>query len=291
MQKQHYISQVLLRNFSPEGKEGLINIIIKPDKELLNQSIAKHAASEFNYNTLSNKGEENNILEQLASKLESEVGRVFKRMKESNYNISDEDMSILLYFGSFLFVNVPHSRDNFERFQKSVAEKILDLLSNDLALLKNTLAKTDIPNRENIDVKALADSYLNGKIKVNIAKNDIILTCVKQVDTVFNIISKMYWSFYIVKDNGIFITADIPLIPVKKEGFNDPIGPGFGNADLVVFPLTKRVCIVGQWIGPANNLEVNGDYANGVNISMMKYSSQLYLSITQNELVDQFNRY
>lgn len=291
MQHQHYISQLLLRNFSPEGKKGLINILIKPDKELLDQSIAKHAASEINYNTINSKGNDNNELEKIASKLEAQVGKIFKKLKKSNYIISLEELSVLLYYGAFLFVNVPHFRKNIGRFKKDVYEGIMEMLSSDLNLLKNTLNKTNIPNKEEIDVKKLAESYLNGDIKIETSKEDIVITAINQVKTVYDILIKMYWCFYIINDDAFYITSDIPLIAVDKNFFKLPYHVGFINAEAVFFPISKKACLVGQWKGFCNNVGIDGSYANGVNVAMLKYSNQLYMPFTQKELIEQFNRY
>jgi len=269
----------------------LINILIKPDTELLGKSIAKYAASEMNYNTIENDGNDEDLLEKISSKLEADVGRVFKKMKKTNNMISREDMSILLYFGSYLFVNVPHFRNNIKRFQESVAEGILDFLTSDLSVLKSAVGKTNIPNKESIDIQIIANSYKYGKIKVKVSKNVIVRSAINQVDNLFKILARMYWCFHVIIDDAYYITSDTPILPISKDGFFDRFAPGFATADAVVFPLTKKVCLVGQWQGECANIDVTGDAANGVNASMLKFSNQLYMPITRNEFIDQMNRY
>lgn len=290
MMRQHFISQVLLKKFSPEGKQGLINIIKKPGIELLNQSISKQSASELNYNTLKLWGREYNDIELGASKIEAEIGRSYKRLEQNNFKQSNSEILLFLNFGSFLYVNNPVIRENIANSQKSLYKVISEMLSGDTKLLKNTLNKTNIPYKESIDVEELAKSFRSGNIKIDVPKEEIVIPLINTKDTVFDELTKMFWSFFIIKDESYYITSDVPLVPFSRNWkFN--FAPGLGIADSIMFPITKKVCLVGQRIGKVNNLEVTGEYANGVNYAMTIYSSQLFMPMTLKELNEQFKKY
>lgn len=289
MQRQHFISQVLLKHFSPQGKMGLINVLKKPDIELLDQSIAKQTASELNYNTLEIGGKEYNDIELGASNIERDVGRAYKRLIRTNFKQSNKEILLFLNFGSLLYVNNPSIRANVERSTKSLYKGIADMLAHNTDLLQNTLNKTNVPNKENIDIDKLAESFRTEKIDFEVPKERIVVPLIQQKETVFNELVKMFWSFFIIKDDSYYITSDVPLVPISLN-WKFPFAPGLGIADSIIFPITKKVCLVGQRVGKADNLEVTGEYVNGVIAAMQLYSSEIYMPHTLRELQDQIRK-
>ncbi len=101
----------------------------------------------------------------------------------------------------------------------------------------------------------------------------------------------MFWSFYVLKDESVYITSDIPIIPLGKDQ-NLNFNLGFEYSCLAQFPLTKKICLVGNWLGPDSNKECTGFYANAVNGLVLKWSFKYVFSpLGFEELESQFKKF
>ena len=290
---QHFVSKVILRRFSPPNKKGLIHILEKPNKEFLYQSIAKNAACIINYNIIEINGKKSNILEEIACDIEREVGRVIEKINSNNCKINNNDWSNIILLGAFLYLNVPHIRKNIEKFEKSKYQLIAKILGSDKSMLQNYIEKIDLSiiDKNKIDLKKLINFLKNkNRNKIIVSKEKIIFNALNQISFLYNILINMHWDLYLLIDNSYFITSDTPIVPMARN-WKFPFAPGIKIAHQVIFPLTKKVCAIGQWTERKSSFEVNYLYANLVNISMMKYSRYLYSPLTFNELNGQFNKF
>ncbi len=241
---QHFVSKVLLKYFSPIDKKGLIYILEKLDKEQLG-SIKKHAACREDYNVLllNEDNDKSNFLEDLANNLETKIGNILdKDINKGNLEITYDAWSNIIYFGAFLFLNVPQFRNNIEKFDKQIAEKVIDTLVSNKNMLKSYIDKIDLGNmdKSKIDIdKLISFGKDKSKYNFNIPKERVILAALKQIDNLFNIMSKMDWTFFIISDDSYFVTSDTPIVPVAN-GWSLPFAPFFASADFVFFSINKK---------------------------------------------------
>lgn len=292
-QKHHYISQFYLRNFSPNGHSGKVWVYEKPKEKPSLKSIRKHVAVISDYYAIElDNGKKSYILEQEIEKIEMEVGRIAKRIKDENYILSDEEKYYILYFGAITFLKIPAFKNSIEKFKKQVLQGIADTLGSNENVLKSTLNK--IPNlkidKSEIDIKKLSEHFKDLKEdEIEISKNYFLGHFIKQVPNLLNLLLNMKWALHFIKGKEVYITSDRPIFPYKKD-YNFPFGPGFAIADYVFFPLTKKICLVGLWGDQPTNLITDRYMVNAINYLVMQNCYKfIYSPINYNGLDKRFN--
>lgn len=291
LERHHYISQVYLKNFSPENRPGEIHVIEPPDKEYFFKSIEKDVAFEYNYNTMQLNGENTNKLEKLFGMVETKLGRVLKKIKNNNFKLSNEEISDLFLYMTFLNINNPNFRQIVERGSLQTFDAVTNIISSDKNILKNELEKANI-NYEGIDLDELISFMKDkSKYKILIPKEDLIVAGLQQIDTFFEIFNTFHWNFYIIKDDSMFLTSDFPVIPIVKD-WNMPYMPGYGIADSIIFPLTKKVCFIGQRMKAPQLVYIPGEVTNKINSAIFYYSNKyVYSPMTYKEYENQLQKY
>lgn len=290
--RHHYVSQLLLRKFSPSNHNGRIYVLERPDKENL-RSIAKHTAFEYDYNVLEIEESKNDDFEKHNAELEMHIGKIYEKILSNNFELTDNEWSYLLYFATILFVNSPNYRDKIERINLQLIESIAEKLTNDKNLFTKIAMETDyVKNNPSEDLeKHFQRLKLTKGQNLKVSQNHKIFSLLKHIKPIFSLLAKMYWSFNILKDESVYITSDVPIIPLNSDqtvNFN----LGFEYSKLAIFPLTKKICLVGNWKIQCKNEELFGDYANAVNGLIMKWAfKQLYSPLNWEHLQFQFEKY
>lgn len=263
----HYVSRLLLKNFLPDNKDKLY-VLEKPDIEKLKG--VKDAASELDYNVLIVDGKKNYDVEMMLGGIETHIGRILKKINENNFNLSQIEWEHLLSYAATIFCNSPNMRDKILRFNTQILDHISEIKSNSR-------------NKVHVDVNIFNE--------FDTSKNNLIYKGISQIIPTYQILSKMFWAFYVLKDESVFITSDIPIIPLN-ENQNLYYNLGFEYSSIVQFPLTKKVCLVGNWKAPDSNKECTGFYANAINGLMLRWSFKYVFSpLSFEQLNDQYKKF
>lgn len=288
----HFVSRTLLKNFSPDAQNGMIYVLSKPDEEKFIS--IKLAASEMDYNVLNINGEKSFELENFLSELESHIGRILKKVNENNFMLTKEEWEHLLLYSAILFCNSPNSRDKINRTQKQIADYTLKMLGTNIPQLEKLLNKVyeEKPHLKKVDINEYAKKLrIEGAKNITLTRDSLIYKGLETVFHTYSILSKMHWAFYKLKDESLFVTSDIPIIPLNNDQ-SLRFCLGFEYASLVQFPLTKKVCLIGNWLGPDSNKEVDGGYANSVNALTLKWAfNEVYSPLSFTDLNNQFKKF
>lgn len=286
-EKQHYISEFYLRYFSPENKKGLINIIELPDIELKNQSISKRAACQFGYNTIIKEdGKEDNELEKIFGLIEKEVGKILKKLNDKEFNLSQNEYTRLIEFMVFINTNSPASRDSIEYSTDQTNRIVLQMLNyHNPKLFKDKLDELKLP--EVLRVKLKEDVY-DTSLGSTVSKQEVINLTFSIFSLMITLLNKFYFNLYIISDDSCFITTDRPLVPYIKD-WKAHYMPGFGIAEQIFFPLTKKICLVGNKKMQMPNTNTNYVLVNSINHLILAQNSYkyLFLPFTKKEFDDQ----
>jgi hypothetical protein len=292
-QLHHYISQFYLRNFSPDTSSGKIWVFEKPGDKLKLLSIKKHVAAIDNYYSIElDDGEKSNLLEQELSKVEKDASKVIKRIKNENYIFSKEELYIILHYGAVTFLRIPAFRDNTENFTKEVFSMVGKMLASDENNLRKIVEELPLEkiDKSKIDYKKLREFMSDPqKYVISIHQNKSIEDFLKLIPSLLDVLIKINWALYFIKGLEYFITSDRPIFPVVRNS-NLPYSPGFANADLIIFPLTKKICLYGIWKRKPINIIIEREIVNSINAMIIHNSYKfIYSPLNRPELTNQFD--
>ena len=270
----------------------MIYVLSKPNQEKLTS--INIAASELNYNVLTINGEKSFEIETIFSELESHIGRILKKIKENEFNLTKTEWEHLLYYASFLFCNSKNTRDKINRYELQISEYILKLISKDKTQFKNLLNKVYIekPHLKGIDIDEFSKTLnKEGTNNLTLSQNSLIYKGLGMSSHIYLVLSKLNWAFYKLIDDSNFVTSDIPIIALNEnQSLNFCLG--FENAGIVQFPLTKKICLIGNWLGLDTNKELTGEFANAVNAMTLRWSfNEIYSPLSLESLNTQFKNF
>jgi hypothetical protein len=123
--KQHWLSKTYLKHFSPDKFAGQIYEIKRLESKSVLKSISKHVAFDFDYNVIEVDGEKKNDYEKVISELESKVGRILRKIKLHRFDLTRDEWSHLIYYITYLRLNIPQFRKSIEKFEEDVARRII----------------------------------------------------------------------------------------------------------------------------------------------------------------------
>ena len=295
--KQHWLSKTYLKNFSPDKFPGQIYEIKRLESKSILKSISEHVAFGYDYNIIEVDGEKKNDYEKVISELESKVGRILRKIKLHRFDLTRDEWSHMIYYMTYLRLNIPQFRKSIEKFEEDVARKIIKTLASDKNLMQSYVQRIDMDgidkSKINID-ELIAFGKDDSRYKIKVPKESAIFAGIRQHENLFKVFALMDWTFHIVADDSYLITTDMPVVPIVKD-WKMPFTPGYGIADKTIFPVTKKICLVGQqkqFSEKERNLKVNGQVVNTINHILIGYSHEhLYSPINLKELNKQFEKF
>jgi len=294
--KHHWLSQTYLKNFSPDKFSGKIYEIKQHENKSLLKPI-KNIAFDYDYNTVKVGGEEKTDYEEAISQLESKIGRILKKLNLGRFVLNSDEWSQLLYYISYLRLNIPQFRKTVEKLHEDLYRTLIKTMASDKRITQNHIDKIELPgiDKSKIDIdELLAFGLDDGNYEIKVPKETTLLAGIQQHQNLLKIFARMSWAFYVIQDKSYFITTDMPIVPVTKD-WKVPYTPGYGIADNVIFPVTKKICLVGQRNRidlPEKCIPVNGEFANLTNFILMNFSqNHLYSPLSLTEINEQFNNF
>ena len=198
---------------------------------------------------------------------------------------------------TYIRLNIPQFRKSVNKFEETIARKKIKLMVSDKENLKRMLEEIDMgdidKSKINID-ELIAAGMSDTRLRIEVPKEKSLFQGIKQHKALFEEFQKMDWTFWFVEDDSYFITSDMPVIPVCKN-WNLPFAPGYGNADKIFFPITKKICLAGQrstYKPNARNVKINGYTVNTIN-KILEYHADMFLysPLNQQELLEQEKKY
>lgn len=297
MEKHHWISQTYLRNFSPDKYPGQIYELSRFDKKSVLKSIKKGVAFDYDYNTIEVDGEKKYDYEKIISELERIVSKVFKKIKLHRFKLTDDEVSYLLYFMVYIRLNVPQFRKGVNKFEEDVFRKIIKISISDKQKVKKILEQIDLKDidKSKIDVDEIVSfAQDESRYIVKVPREIALFQGIKQHENLFKIFAHMNWIFLVIEDDSYFITTDMPVIQSCKD-WRYPYAPGYGIADNIIFPITKKICLLGHRESNTIREQINkikGSAVNAINLTLMEFSDvHLYSPISLKDLNEQIRKF
>lgn len=283
-EKQHYISRFYLNYFSPIKNPGMVWVYT--NKRPVLRSIKKHVANIENFYTIDTTLGESNIIEKELGRIETEAGRVVKKLNENDFKLSPGELSTLIIFMSYLRARGPAFRDSVNKpidMERKLMLRMIaqneDLFNKEMGEILNDLGEKDQFTFSEYQ-KYISQNI--DKMDLKMSRNESAKAMVigaEELQRMFNFIK---WNFLIAPNNFYYLTSDRPVLPFMNN-WKMSYQPGFGLKDVeVYFPITPRICMMGSYTDLSVSAVVSGDMVNVIN-SRVIANSHKYIYSNMNE--------
>lgn len=235
---------------------------------------------------------ESNIIEKELSKIETQTGRIVKRLSENDFKLTQEELNILILFMSYLRARIPAFRESVNNPVSMERKLFLKMLAQNEDLFNKEMGEIfeELDEKETFTYthyqKFISKNLDKLDLKMNQNESAKTMTIAAgELQSVFNL---MKWNFLIAPDNFYYITSDRPVFPFMNN-WKMPYQPGFGLRDVeVYFPITCSICMMGTYKHISVSRVVSGDMVNVINSRTLANSHKyVYANMNESQFLDQ----
>jgi len=190
---------------------------------------------------LSDESPDPGAVEKFFSVLEGEVAPVLKSLDQERRRPNDDELDLLLHFMAYQFVRLP----GFRPFVLHILDRIVreriekELRSRDAWIAALTAAGMD-PNTPGADYERSKQFFESGKWNLTAETDWYMQRAFKDVGGILGSLRERHWGTSITQQ-GRLIASDNPVVLEGEKGKEI----GFGNADLVFYPVSRHVFLTG----------------------------------------------
>ena len=254
----HYIPQCYLRGFtSGGGKKSKLTVFDYKNRKRF-ESIPKNVCAQRDYNRIDVEGQDPNAIEKKYAEIESEIAKSLKRVSEGASFTGDDRLNIL-YLMAMVVTRSPSQRENLRQFEERVLKQLMRLNVQTKERWESTISDAGVD--DTIGYEAARKFVEDDAYRINASTAHHIELEMKGSDAVLENLEPRAWRVFRADETtGPFITSDLPvnLLWADIENNSDLVNrpPGFGlMGTAVVFPISKRVAVLGTFEGTDEEVE------------------------------------
>jgi hypothetical protein len=273
----HFVPQGYLRGFA-DGigrKARVFTVDLAEGKSFT--TLVRNIAASRDFNKVEVEGLDPNAIEQAYGVVEGNVVEAIKRVEVSQSFDDADDRAHVLGLIALLTIRNPRQRDNIGRslgdIAKSMAEMMVstrerwDSIGAELEGSNPGLSRVDLPYEE------VRDFVRSGEYEIKTHQNLHVQLELDMVQHIQEILGARKWQLWVSeKDAGDFVTSDHPVCLLStSKGPQGPFGPGFGMVETaVLFPLTRKLTLVGTFEGKDKVVSANREMIARVNVDIIR---------------------
>jgi hypothetical protein len=272
----HWIPQCYLKAFArPASKTGKLWV---HDFETSRNfsTIPRNVASARDFNRIDIPGEPIDRLETALSGFEDEVERAIHRTAIASDGFADDDArNLILNLVALLAVRNPRTREQRRQFREDVAKRIMSIILSSRERYESqfrSAKKAGFISGEFIPYEKMKESHDSEEYRVEVDREGQIREEFLVHDDVLQVLGERHW--LVIRSSrqiGEFITCDNPVMLRPTNAIAHVQRLGFGNENAsVLFPLTKYIFLVGEFIPSAGVLLANRDIVASLNAEIVR---------------------
>jgi hypothetical protein len=220
--------------------------------------------------------------EQVMAEFEGKLAPALTRILQSG-NLRDvEDRAILFNFIGLIGIRNPQHREIFRKFNEDVMNRIMDLATVTKERWEGQMRRMSeegyLKDTKQISYEQMRDFVKKKEYSVQLDTGFHIKSELTGVNAILPTLFKRKWvTLTPPKDSSGFITSDHPVClmfsdPAQRGKFH---GPGHGLAGTeIIFPVGRRLALVGAFELQEDELELNEDGVAGVNGAIVAYAER-----------------
>lgn len=216
--RHHYIPQFFIKGFV--GEDGLLSVFNKKTGRLEGRKSPKRIFFEWNRNTFSLNGDDNDFVEKLYQHREDKFSRTYKKIikNQESIELPPYELMLIMYFITELHWRVPNQDNEFNDYIENLTP------TNSILRIKDRITGENVPVE-------LFDKIVN---EPTFIKSSKLLRATEDIIEIVKNESLKNWKLYYVAPNTpqLHLLSDNPVI--LKENNNSNI-----LKSELIFPLSK----------------------------------------------------
>ncbi|MFM9940215.1 MAG: DUF4238 domain-containing protein [Hyphomicrobiaceae bacterium] len=253
--RHHFITAAYLNGFAADPAKPELHVFDLVRRKTRVAS-PRSVAWVRDFNTIDTPRREPDELERLLGQIEGDVIAAIRRIDAAGSLAQKDDLHLVLNLVGMFAARNPDLRGRLEQFTRDFVMRMAKLSVQSPEMYAQSARRHGTSDYE--DMKAFIDG---GEFKISIKRNFLIGQELAVAGPIVDMLARRRWSLLKTDPvaTGGFITSDHPVCldwtnPMPKGPFNSP---GFGlTSTVVVFPLTRRMCLIGSFELEARELQV-----------------------------------
>jgi hypothetical protein len=292
--RQHYVPQFHLRQFLDpkllaEGQEMLW--VYEAGKEP-RKSRPESTAFENYFYSVEKDGERLHVVEEVLSKLESMAAPTLKKLAERDFHLSDRERGELAAFVALSFTRTPFFREQTNSVLEMLMKRITETAAAAPGYFEEMLPRIGVTENVSVEAQKMRQFIQRGFEVKQTSKAYSIRMFFELMISLIPVIENMDWAFCVTEDKTMFLTTDTTISLYDPEA-RPPFGVGFASSPRSEFrfPLSKEICLVGNWQNVKGVIRARPFFVRNVNkFSMLFAQRYLYASDYSTKIKELFNR-
>jgi len=208
--------------------------------------------AEYGFYDFDNTTGDINAVDKGLQQLESAAAPILKRLETPGTELSHQDIALLAFFLSTMYLRVPRTLKAIEEFREIAAFETLKYSIERPSFRQRVLEDAKRFNgrlgtdEEIVQLFHEADKHL----RVVPDHQDSVAESVKFITPIAELLYlRMSWTICRAPNDSFFISSDMPLCVILPTGVNSAIlGAGFGQKEVeITFPVSPRVLLLIDW--------------------------------------------
>lgn len=261
---QHFVPRGYLKGFA-KGVPAYPNKFqtfvtdLQRQKSFITEVRNVAAVRDFNRIEFQNNEYDSNVLETLYGEFEGQATAAIRRVGRSGL-FEGEDKIVVLNLIALMATRNPRLRRTWANFQERIYKTIAEITVSSRERFENIARRAEAARPAEVrreikpedydDVKAFVAS---GEYDVVTHQNNHIKLEVDTFETVLRTLINRKWILQIAtKTTGDFVTSDHPVVLRSTAELPGLLGRAIGHGmrrTMLIFPLTRRMCLLGTFEG------------------------------------------
>ncbi len=244
--RHHYVPKFLIDQFI-DPEDGQIWTYDIEEKRSFKTSPINCSVMKHYYSFENEDGTKDDRIEKWLADIEGRAASIILKIKKGSFNLTVDELEILIYFVCLLEFRNPSFRNSVHKFKEYTWRIITSMLASDKNLLKTYLKKYEKETGDG-DIGKLQELIADeSSYKIEAHPNSSLELIIDMNNSIYNLIRQMNWLFVIAPRNASFILSDHPFSIVNPDiQAGRQIGLAMKETEIQV-PLTPAICLVGSW--------------------------------------------
>ncbi len=246
--KHHFIPQFQLEYFKDCG--GVWHYDLVKDK-LQNIGVPNLAAESYLYAWKKKDGSKDMFAEEFLSKIESGVAPIIRKIHNLNFNLDNEERSLLSFYIALQMQRTPTNRERTKQFVEGAVKKVMKfsaLSSEHFQEMSERVVKEnpDMAKMSKSGIEKARNMFLEEDYDLGVPPEYFIRFMIENSRDIARHIHEIGWRFMVAPHGAQFVISDDPYVMYRPRDKDTPfwVGPGIKIMGTeITLPITPKVCL------------------------------------------------
>ncbi len=286
--KHHYNPEFYLEAWvdpsSPSGQEPYLWQADLRKRTVRNKAPSNVAWSPYFYAVDTVNGKHDQSVEDLLANIESDGAPVIKKLRGSEFVLSQQERSFLANFMGFQITRSPSSRAQVEDFWSRILDNLTKQHASDPAVFAASVREWEQATGETLGIptEEARIRILNNYYTIRADPSVSLIPILHSSHTPASLLFQMRWAFAIAPEGATFPTTDFPVFWTDPTAKPPDVGVGLAAPNIqLTFPISPKLCLLASWRGCEGMLKISRELFEKVNQHIRYPTSRFAFSQTR----------